>query len=313
MPVAFPADHISDQKRFARGEQLLAARTWLRARDHVHHAKWKVMIMAGGAPRGEVNAIRELMPKAHIVAVDNDAACLSAAIDAGVDEIVECDLTDWDRSCSDDCARARPVYDGESRTWRDVVRTCTSSSHARPAVAIAAHGPFDLLVLDLCASVVVAQEIAEKYRRLLTQQGLMLVTFSYGRDVVEVFLRAARRFPHRGCRENDCRCNLGKLRSLGVSESLLGRLCYLFTPAQLEAVESIMTYRGHEMPMCSVLVSRSPVSRDISFVQVEPGDFELAAVYPDAAALYDCPQERIDALRRKFAAIKASLTRAAAV
>jgi hypothetical protein len=49
----------------------------------------------------------------------------------------------------------------------------------------------------------------------------------------------------------------------------------------------------------------------LSFVRVEPGDFELAATHPDPAKLYATPQERIEALRRKHAAIKASYTRKA--
>src|SRR5687767_16040219 len=93
--LKFAATHITDQKRLVRGEQYLLARTILRARDGVHHKKWRILMVAGGSPSGEVTAIRELMPKAFIVAVDNNPQCLAAAIDAGVDDVAQCDLTDW--------------------------------------------------------------------------------------------------------------------------------------------------------------------------------------------------------------------------
>jgi hypothetical protein len=289
-PLRFSGKRISDQKRLVRGEQLLKARTRLRARDETHHRRWRVLIMAGGAPAGEVAAIRELMPKAHILAVDNDQACLDAAIEAGVDDVVHCDLSDWTTSNTDPTAK-------------------------RAAGPIARHAPFDLMCLDLCGGVnQTTRSIIRAYRPLLSGGGVLLLTFSYGRDVTELFLQTFKNFSRRRIdgqewmQERNVRI-LGRLRAVGIPDLLAGRLLYLFPPSELERISSIMVYRGNEMPMCSVFYAGRQPYDDLSFVQVEDGDFELAVAYPDAASLYDCPQERIEALRRKFAAIKASLTR----
>src|ERR1700757_3362033 len=85
------SEAISDQKRLVRGEHWLRARHFLRARDDVHHAAWRLMIIAGPAPDEEITCIRELMPKAHILAVDIHEANLMAAIDAGADDTIRCD------------------------------------------------------------------------------------------------------------------------------------------------------------------------------------------------------------------------------
>src|SRR4051812_22114148 len=86
---------ISDQKRLARGEQLLVARSCLRFRDEAHNRKWRVMVLAGASPAGEIAAIREVLPTAHITAVDKDHSCVRAAKDAGADETLQVDLTNY--------------------------------------------------------------------------------------------------------------------------------------------------------------------------------------------------------------------------
>lgn len=231
------------------------------------------------------------MPKANILAVDNDPRCLDAAINAGVDEVVQCDLTDWAQRT-----------DSAQRTYY------------LPADPIARYGQFDLVCMDLCAGVnQTTRNIFHAYRKLLTPNGVMLLTFSYGRDVMEMFMQALhdfRRLSHDSApsqMERRCRI-LDQIQALEIPDSLAGRLIYLFTPTELERVYSIMAYRGNEMPMCSVLYSGGR-SHGMSFVRVEPGDFELAVVYPEAANLYDCPRDRIESLRRKFAAVKAAITR----
>ena len=278
----FSGGMISDQKRLVRGEQLLLARSLLRVRDEVHHRNWSVLILAGGNPSGEVHAIRELMPKARIIAVDNNPACLEAAINAGVDDVVECDLADYDRK-------------NTSTGW--LVKT--------PATAIAKHGPFDLVCLDLCAGAnAETREIFRTYEQVVSGGGVMITTFSYGRDVIEVFNAA------KSAMGTD---DLAPFVAANVPSAIIGRLACVFTRAMLHRIHSVMTYRGNEMPMCSALLCKS-VSKylrrnGLSFITLEPGDFELAVTYPDAANLYDCPRERIETLRRKFAAIKASMTR----
>lgn len=219
--------------------------------------------MAGGSPEGEVRAIQELMPKAHITAVDRDPRCLEAAINAGVDDVIQCDLADF----------TGPI----------------AQFGIGPAAPIRNLGRFDVVSLDLCGGVnPLSKDIYRAYQSSVATGGVLVFTFSYGRDVIEAI-----RLVRPSCR----------LIEAGVSELVASRIGYLFNN---RSPNSVFVYRGAEMPMCSVLFGGQ---RGLSFVQVEPGDFELAVSYPDAANLYDCPQERIDALRRQFAAIKASLTR----
>jgi hypothetical protein len=283
---AFAASTITDQKRLVRGEQLLYARTRLRVRDGLHHAKWRILIMAGMAPHGEIRAIRELMPKAHIIAVDRDHECVEAAIDAGADDVVQCDLGDL---------YFEPVT--PQSTWGP-----TKLKH--PNRQLWEQARFDIVSLDLCGGVTdELVGIASTYRQIITPAGILIVTFSYGRDVVEVF----RDWAARGGVP-------AKLSASGLSPDVCSRIAYLFPGGAIEKnLHSVMVYRGHEMPMCSALLQTGSSVRNIpsaiSVVRVERGDFEIAIAHPDPALIYDCPRERIEALRRSHAAIRASYTR----
>lgn len=229
-------------------------------------------MLAGGSPRGEIECIRELMPKAFIVAVDNDARCLESAIEAGADDVVCCDLAS---------------YSKRERQGKYTSRT--------PPDSIMSGGRFDIVHLDLCAGASPeTRDMVSIYRQALAPGGVFIATFSYGRDVSEVFAAAA---------------PVLRMVSAGVPDHIAGRIAYLFSPARIAQLDSIFLYRGASMPMCSVLLSSRRPSTPLSFVKVEAGDFELAVVYPSAARLYDCPADRIAALRRRFSAIKAVLAR----
>lgn len=289
MSGVFRASTVSDQKRLVRGEHWLTIRRLLRARDGVHQKKWRFLILAGGAPAGEITAIRELCPKSVVIAVDRDLDCLAAAIDAGADDVVHCDLADWS------------YRDGINRT-------------RLPAASILKLGKFDAVNLDFCGGVTqLTRDVVSTYQRIITTHGVMNVTFSYGRDVVEMFHEELARWEHLSTRDGgEARARrLERLRATGATESVLGRLLYLLPPSRQDDIVAVSLYRGAQMPMCSVLLRASYGAREISFYQAEPGDFEIAVVYPDAAKLYDCPQERIDSLRRQFAAAKAVAARKA--
>jgi hypothetical protein len=284
---SFDRSKISDQKRLVRGEHLLAARSHLRARDRVHHAKWRVLILAGGSPTGEIKAIRELMPKAHVTAVDKDPVCLEAAIEAGADEIIHCDLTDF---------HIAPPFIGSKIQRKQVNASLLDCER------------FDLINIDFCCNALsIPKSFFTLYSRLLTFSGVFLLTFCYGRDVTEYFIDLLKRRDEYNC------LSIARMRKAGVPDVTIGRLLHVFYNSQFDSIRSVMLYKGNEMPMCSVLYQGSGKGGlPISFMRIEPGDFELAVAYPSAVNLYDCPQERIDSLRRKFAAIKASLTRSAA-
>ncbi len=246
--------------------------------------------MAGGAPRGEINSIRELMPKSHILAVDNDPRCLEAAIDAGADDIAECDVLD--------CAIEKSENAG-----------FTQSKRLAPD-GIRGRARFDLINLDLCGGATprLLSAISFYMRTMVVHGGVFMLTFSYGRDVAELYMNRGRQWQRRISQYGD------QMETLSlpddVPESVSGRIMYLCSPSILDWLRSISIYRGAEMPMCSLVfqVARKS-SKPISFLRVEPGDFELSVVYPSAVNLYDCPQQRIDSLRRQFAAIKAAITR----
>jgi len=296
MPIAdrrFTAEKISDGKRLARGEQLLLARTLLRARDGVHNKRWRILTLAGAAPRGEIAAMRELMPKASIVAIDRDPGCLEAAIEAGADDVIECDLSDFELA-------------GELHKIR------------KPARQVAALGEFDLVNLDFCAGINPdTRDVSRVYFRSIAARSVLILTFSYGRDVCEVFEEEIIRWEHRAAGhgsdarvENSAR-GLERLKAAGVPRTVLGRILYVASPSMLDDLLSVICYRGAAMPMCSALfqVRSKRGAAPLSFVAVDGADLELAAVYPDAAALYDYPRDRIESLRRRFAALKAAITR----
>lgn len=214
------------------------------------------------------------MPRAQITAVDKDARCLDAAIEAGADEVVQCELDDFH------------VGGKNGKTLG-------------PSVSLASCEKFDLMVLDLCSLPnFTTQNIFRIYKRLLSSCGVYIFTFAYGRDVIEA-IEATHPYP--------CWNTLSKQ---GATDRMIKRMFFVMGGNDFPKLDSIMTYKGNEMPMCSMLTcGAKPHGDATSFIKVEPGDFEIAVVYPESAVLYDCPRERIESLRRRFAALKAAHTR----
>jgi hypothetical protein len=279
------AESISDQKRFVRGEHWLMTRGLLRARDVVHHARWRILIVAGPQPSEEVTCIRELMPKSHITAVDLDEDNILRAMAAGVDEAIIHDLADFDRTSP------------------------TSANMKGSYVASAKLGPaFDVVCLDLTGP---ASDDLKKmvvaYFRSLTKGGVLMVTFSYGRDVSEYF----REFWRGGgngifVRERKI------IERLEMADTVRDRVAFL-VGAKISSVRSILQYRGGAMPMVSVLLHNkrtlnAPAPR---FMSIQEGDFDLAVTAENLGNIYACPAERIEALRRSRIAQKAVATREA--
>ena len=288
-PIAFDESRITDQKRLARGEHLLLARTLLRARDGVHHKKWRVLMVAGGAPAGEIVAIRELMPKARIFAVDVDPRCVELAKEAGADNVAICDLL------------------------KDYRSTAAMRFGGKPPRVVApplrASSKFDIVDFDLCGNVTGDFRSAGLFsmRSLTTSGGVFIWTFSYGRDVAEQFLDEDRHWERQ-------RSSIEPVHKFELPATIPDRLArrihfLIQSYATATMIRSVIMYRGSEMPMCSVLLQVNRSAPDISFLRLQKDDFELAVAFPDPTKLYDCPQERIAALRRKFAAMKAMRTR----
>jgi hypothetical protein len=91
---------ISDEKRLVRGLHYKLARDALRARDGIHSAHWKFLTIAGPSPSEEINCIREVFRGQRdviITSVDIDETNVLAAIDAGADEALQCNLFDFQK------------------------------------------------------------------------------------------------------------------------------------------------------------------------------------------------------------------------
>jgi hypothetical protein len=228
------------------------------------------------------------MPKAFIIAVDIDPQCCEAALAAGADEAICTDVFAWQKN-------SPPV------------------SRSSLPDAMQALGDLDAINLDLCGGITKNVEQAVTRYSYICRKGALLLTFSYGRDVCEVY-------------------EPGEYR--GIPEPIGGRVRLIAHRAMYQLnLTSVMVYKGHEMPMCSLMWSEWR-GRDIdidtdkyndsdrkkkriaarpnpSFVKAGNDDLSVACVYPDVAKLYGLPDERVQAFRRHFAALKAVATRRA--
>src|SRR5215831_1515813 len=231
---------ISDQKRIVRGEYWLRARSALRARDHAHHRAWKILTIAGPAPAEEINSIRECMHQAHITAVDLVEDNVLAAIDAGADE-------------------AHTLNIGETRK---VTNGVGSYSKIIPPTVLADE-KFDVISLDLTgpANDWLKDVVACYFREALVPKGAMMVTFSYGRDVVEAMngewenLRAKAAqmdtYSYNGRQHPSYPSYLNSLELLkDVPQSVAIRV-WSALRIRCTDLESIVQYRGGHMPMVS--------------------------------------------------------------
>lgn len=285
----------TDQKRVARGEHLKLARDRLRVRDQVHHCHWKVLMIAGPEPEGELKAIKELMPSSHILCVDLKMECVvkGAAI---ADAILCCDLS--------------PVQK----------KTKYGSIQFEPNPELLSRGPFDLVDLDLCGNP--SSDTGRLVRvnsRLLTTRGVLMVTFSYGRDVVPWIDESYRKLKARYNKRDDWKYasapekGLRRFIESSIPQHLKSRIASVLDISLIARLRSVIQYHGKNMPMCSLLINAPSSSIEkISFCKLDNEDFEnvmLENYYGDPCLIYDCPEERLLFLRRSATARKAVITR----
>ncbi len=274
----FHQSDISDGKRVARGQHWLFARTQLRARDVIHNARWKVLILAGEAPAGEIGCIRELMPHAHITALDRHTTAIKAARDAGADDV-------------------RVVADINVL----IKKNESKSSPKVPACYSEIGEDFDVIHLDLCSPLgSQSSTVLRAWTRLLRRGGVMMVTFPYGRDVLEAFAEYEQR-PY---------LDLKPLQKQKCPQHIINRVLFLFN-GTLPGVCSIITYRGHMMPMCSVAFMDygNWNRRGISYCALSNTDVEDVFAEPiDWCKVYDTPLSMIQEIRRRRSARKAAAT-----
>lgn len=283
----FTKDQITDQKRVARAEHWILARGVLRARDSAHRKKWRLMMVAGPKPEEEINCIREVLPSAIIHAVDMDKDHVALALQAGADFSIQSDLRKFSLVASQ-------RYGQQKMTHSDV----------------SLGSKFDVICLDMtCHASTELQSMINIHWAGLADGGILLVTFSYGRDVREVFSHHWEKHAAR----YDTPKALQAIEAIeGIPRSIAERLYWLFGN-RASHLCSVVKYQGNEMPMlnCALVKSRNGVSGRASFVALAQQDFEAAVMAEDLGNVYACPKDRIISLRRSAAARKAVSTRRA--
>ena len=246
--MSMPETAITNSKRLVRGLMWERVRWLLRAHYCSHHQRFRLLTLAGPVPSEEVRCIRALMPNAHVTAVDKDKACVLAAMAADVDEVHHLDLTDY---------RKQPY--GKS---------------IMPAPLRGAQ--FDAISLDLTGTITLGlKDLVEVYwgaAQLLQPKGLLQVTFSYGRDVIEAFAERWERDRHsRGAEQK---------RLSKCPEVVQQRLWFLLL-SKVQHIDCVLQYRSHAMPMVAFLMAKgrsvpswqNPLP--IPFRAVDEIDYEL--------------------------------------
>lgn len=176
---------------------------------------------------------------------------------------------------------------------------------------------FEIIDLDFCGPVGPDMQHIIK-RCCLTMldrsRGVLIVTFSYGRDVAEFFLAEARDGHISGGASAKARYLMDK----GCPETVAGRVIYLASKMGGMTLRSLCLYQGNRMPMCSTLWEAFQVNNpqgwageDLSVTKMTTEDLPEAVLMPDPGLLYAVPAERILAMRRSAAARRAVATKQA--
>jgi hypothetical protein len=298
MKSSFTNDKITDQKRFARGEHWRCAHMLLQARDKVHHRKWNVMMLSGYAPDGEIQAIKSVMPKASILAVDKEPNAAQQAKLAGANHVICCDLE-------------RIVIETINATYA----TTAKKPCAEIQEFVSSYGKFDAMHLDFCGVACEAmKDIIMTSQTALTTKGALIVTFAYGRDVWPMFREAYNKLRSRdGNGSERYNVALDHLIAKGVPEPIVWRLSYLFG-SKIASIQSVIQYMGAGTPMCSCVLlnktfTKPPRAEEISFVKAATEDWEHCVNLPDVEMLYASPEKLLKKVRASAAARKAAATR----
>ena len=233
---------ISDQKRLVRERHWERARYYLRVRDRVHNKPWNVLIIAGPVPHEEITCIKKLMKLAVITAVDIDEQNALAAIDAGADEVYCMDIGAIKKIQLPDDYNARFVP-------------------PHPFDELEGENRFDAICLDLTgpADDWLSKVVQVYFNQALTPKGVMLVTFSYGRDVIEVY-------DYEWDRHKDLQERLKKM-----PERIAMRVAYLLK-TRVRCLRSCVQYRGGRMPMISLLLEKYQDWSYPDFICIEEQD-----------------------------------------
>jgi len=275
---------ISDQKRLARGEHWLRVRYWLRARDNMHNHCWSLLMIAGPAPAEEIRCIRELMPAAVITAVDIKRRNAEAALAAGADEAMVGDIGELEQ----------------------VALKYNAHKHLPPLPL--RDKLFDAVCIDLTgpADDWLRRVVNTYWLESLVNKGVMIVTFSYGRDVVE---RIDEEWQRKVRQEKNALVINDVVRRMASIPDQIAARCWSALRSRCGNLESCMAYKGSSMPMVSCLMVKKTQVPPPKFVALAPGDYENVIGEENIGNIYALPADRVMELRRKAAARKAVHTR----
>jgi hypothetical protein len=269
--TGFNEETTTEAKRHARGHHWELTQKLLRDKDNAHNRAWKIMIVAGPTPEEEIKHIKFLMPRARIMAVDEDMARASRALDAGATVALNINLN-----------------------WREQKIGNDGHSYRVPPAIVREFGQFDAICLDLTGPASNRlRSIVDSYQRIVNARGIYMVTFCYGRDVIESI---------EGVWSRAVAANNENLRFLpsNVPEGIRQRV-YFILRHRVRDLRSVVRYNAG-MPMITMLAQKlkpnMPEHPPVTFHEV-----------PDGAMQSEDEEER--RARRSAAAHKAVATRRA--
>jgi hypothetical protein len=295
---------LSDQKRLVRKLHYEHAMRALRARDHAFNKLWHFLTISGPCPAEEIGCIRGFFTQAHITSVDIEQDRVNAAIDAGADDVICCDLSNF-----------------------QIIHSAHNVEYLPPP-QIGTERKYDVICLDLQghATVTLRDLIKVYWKKILAPRGVMMVTMSIGHDVVDAYnyewnraheelkeLRNKKYYsPHDNANERAI-FQLERLYKDDIPEEILKRLHFALKERS-EFLSSVLHYTGNKIPMLSCALIKEPQGIYLSprYEKVTKQDFALALATPfDPTKVFGCPQDQIAHARNTMAAYKAVATKRA--
>lgn len=133
-----------------------------------------------------------------------------------------------------------------------------------------------------------------------------MLSFSYGRDVVEAYMgRWSKRKP---AKLNECVARLES--AVDIPEEIKARL-YVGLGTKARYLDTVIQYQGNVMPMISCLMLMERTLPPVNFSKLLDTDYADTLAQENIGNVYACTADRLLAIRRSAAARKAVITRKA--
>jgi hypothetical protein len=171
---------------------------------------------------------------------------------------------------------------------------------------------FDVVCLDLTgpADEWLRRIVKAYYHGCVIKEGALIVTFCYGRDVIEVYQDE---WEYTKAKRNYSRPVIFDYLEKTIPEIVAMRVWYLLRGQLTNQLDSCLQYRGGMMPMVSCLLRKGHAPPGIGFESLAGRDYALAANDLDFGKVCACPADYLQELRarnkRSEAAYKAVETR----